>query len=107
MVSLRSLFDGTVGEDSCHSSLTIEGLAFAMIHGGWPASIGQKEPVALRQVYNYYPLSGAAELFADEARAEANSTSAMLIPRRVAIAASEKPERSRERICSPIDGAPA
>jgi uncharacterized protein len=53
MVSLKSLFDGTVGEESGHSYLTIEELAFALIRGGWPASIGQKEPVALRQVYDY------------------------------------------------------
>jgi predicted AAA+ superfamily ATPase len=53
MVSLKSLFDGNVGEESGHSSLTIEGLAFALIRGGWPASIGRKESVALRQVYDY------------------------------------------------------
>jgi uncharacterized protein len=33
-VSLKSLFDGTVNEESCYSSLTIEGLAFALIRGG-------------------------------------------------------------------------
>jgi uncharacterized protein len=60
MVSLKSLFDGTaVGE--CFSSLTIEKLAFALIRGGWPASVGQlasietAESVGLiqRQVYDY------------------------------------------------------
>jgi len=53
MVSLKSLFDGTGGEENGHSFLTIEGLAFALIRGGWPASVGQKEPIALRQVYDY------------------------------------------------------
>jgi len=51
-VSLKSLFDGTATVDS-NSSLTIEGLAFALIRGGWPASIGQKESIALKQVYDY------------------------------------------------------
>jgi len=52
-ISLKSLFDGTVGEEGGRSSLTIEGLAFALIRGGWPASIGQKEVIALKQVYDY------------------------------------------------------
>ena len=52
MVSLKSLFDGTaVGE--CFSSLTIEKLAFALIRGGWPASIGQTTSIAPQQVYDY------------------------------------------------------
>jgi len=51
-VSLKSLFDGTAAVDS-NSSLTIEGLAFALIRGGWPASVGQNEPIALKQVYDY------------------------------------------------------
>jgi predicted AAA+ superfamily ATPase len=52
MISLRALFDGVaVGE--CFSSLTIERLAFALSRGGWPASLGQKESFALRQVHNY------------------------------------------------------
>jgi predicted AAA+ superfamily ATPase len=51
-VSLKALFDGiTNGE--CVSSLTIETLAFVLTRGGWPASIGQKESIALRQVYDY------------------------------------------------------
>jgi predicted AAA+ superfamily ATPase len=53
VVSLKSLFDGAVGEEGSHSSLTIEGLAFALIRGGWPASVGQKEVIALKQVYDY------------------------------------------------------
>ena len=61
-VSLKSLFEGTIdGEGSIEavSSLTIEGLAFALVRGGWPASVGLTastetvESVALRQVYDY------------------------------------------------------
>jgi len=52
-ISLKSLFDGTAKRKNGHSSLTIEGLAFALIRGGWPASVGQKESVALKQVYDY------------------------------------------------------
>jgi len=52
MVSLKSLFDGTAAGE-CFSSLTIEKLAFALIRGGWPASIGQNESIALKQVYDY------------------------------------------------------
>jgi predicted AAA+ superfamily ATPase len=56
-ISLKSLFDGTSNGES-KASLTIEGLAYALIRGGWPASIvsseaGQKESVALQQVYDY------------------------------------------------------
>jgi len=57
-VSLKSLFDRTAAVDS-NSSLTIEGLAFALIRGGWPASVGQSasikaaESTALKQVYDY------------------------------------------------------
>ena len=57
-VSLKSLFDKngdrrTSVPVEAVSSLTIERLAFAMIRGGWPASIGQKGPAALRRVYDY------------------------------------------------------
>jgi len=51
MISLGSLFDGA--QSDSFSSLTIEKLAFALIRGGWPASIGQSASVALRQVYDY------------------------------------------------------
>jgi predicted AAA+ superfamily ATPase len=51
-VSLRSLFDGDNIEGI--SNLTIEGLAFALARGGWPASIGEKESVALRRAYDYF-----------------------------------------------------
>lgn len=51
-VSLRGLFDG-VQEVEGFSNLTIEHLAFALARGGWPASVGQPEAVALRRVYDY------------------------------------------------------
>lgn len=51
-VSLKSLFDGIADVEGM-SSLTIERLAFALTRGGWPASIGEKETVALRRVYDY------------------------------------------------------
>ena len=50
-VSLRSLFDG---EDiKGISSLTIEKLAFILVRGGWPESIGKEEEIALRHVRDY------------------------------------------------------
>ena len=51
-ISLQALFDGAT-DGECLSSLTIEELAFALTRGGWPASIGQKESIALRRVYDY------------------------------------------------------
>jgi predicted AAA+ superfamily ATPase len=51
-VSLKALFDGTRKVEG-FSSLTIEKLAFALARGGWPASVGEKEPVALRRVHDY------------------------------------------------------
>jgi len=50
-VSLASLFKGDDIEGV--SSLTIEGLAFALSRGGWPASIGEKDSSALRYPHNY------------------------------------------------------
>jgi predicted AAA+ superfamily ATPase len=61
-ISLKSLFDKKFDGDSnsqdCISTLTIEGLAFALIRGGWPASVNtsivrQKESVIMRQVNDY------------------------------------------------------
>jgi predicted AAA+ superfamily ATPase len=58
-VSLKSLFDDTAIIENGYSSLTIERLAFALIRGGWPASVGQSasteavESAALKQVYDY------------------------------------------------------
>jgi predicted AAA+ superfamily ATPase len=51
-VSLKALFDGGA-DGECVSSLTIEKLAFALARGGWPASVGQKESAALKQVHDY------------------------------------------------------
>jgi len=52
-VSLKSLFDDTAIIENGYSSLTIEKLTFALIRGGWPASVGQNESTALKQVYDY------------------------------------------------------
>ena len=51
-ISLQELFAGKEDADSI-SSLSIEALAYAIARGGWPASIGEKERVALRCSYNY------------------------------------------------------
>jgi len=50
-VSLGSLFDGDDVKGT--SSLTIEKLAFALVRGGWPASVGVKESIALRRAREY------------------------------------------------------
>lgn len=51
-VSLKALFDGETEIDS-FSSLTIEQIAFAIVRGGWPASIGNTEKIALRHAIDY------------------------------------------------------
>ncbi len=51
-VSLRELFSGKTEIDS-FSDLTIEHTAFTIVRGGWPASIGESEKVALRHVIDY------------------------------------------------------
>jgi predicted AAA+ superfamily ATPase len=51
-VSLRELFGGKTEIDS-FSDLTIEHTAFAIVRGGWPASIGKSEKVALRHAIDY------------------------------------------------------
>ncbi|MDR0672021.1 MAG: DUF4143 domain-containing protein [Oscillospiraceae bacterium] len=51
-ISLKALFDDSCDGDGM-STLTIEKLASALTRGGWPASIGEKESVALRRVYDY------------------------------------------------------
>ena len=51
-VSLGSLFDGTAGGE-CISALSIEDLAYVLTRGGWPASVGETEKIALRRVYDY------------------------------------------------------
>ena len=51
-VSLRALFDGQAEIDN-FSTLTIEQIAFAIVRGGWPASIGESEDIALRHAIDY------------------------------------------------------
>ena len=51
-ISLKGLFDGTTDGESI-STLTIEGLAYALARGGWPASVGENESTALRRAYDY------------------------------------------------------
>jgi len=51
-ISLRSLFDENPIIKGI-STLTIKDLAFALARGGWPISIGEKRPVALRRAYDY------------------------------------------------------
>ena len=51
-VSLRELFNGETNSEG-FSTLTIEKLAFALTRGGWPASVGKSEDIALRRIYDY------------------------------------------------------
>lgn len=51
-VSLKALFDGETEIDN-FSTLTIEQIAFAIVRGGWPASIGGSEKIALRHAIDY------------------------------------------------------
>ena len=51
-VSLKALFDGETEIDN-FSTLTIEQIAFAIVRGGWPASIGKSEKIALRHAIDY------------------------------------------------------
>ena len=51
-VSLVDLFNGTEQIESL-SSLTIEDLAFAIVRGGWPASIGTRESISIRKATDY------------------------------------------------------
>lgn len=51
-VSLKALFDGETEIDN-YSTLTIEQIAFAIVRGGWPASIGASEKIALRHAIDY------------------------------------------------------
>jgi len=50
-VSLRSLFNGD--DVGGVSPLTVEGLAFALVRGGWPASMGEERVPALRHAREY------------------------------------------------------
>lgn len=51
-ISLKALFDGETEIDG-FSTLTIEQIAFAIVRGGWPASIGESEKIALRHSIDY------------------------------------------------------
>ena len=51
-VSLKALFDGETEIDN-FSTLTIEQITFAIVRGGWPASIGESEQIALRHAIDY------------------------------------------------------
>ncbi|NQT58641.1 MAG: ATP-binding protein [Bacteroidetes bacterium] len=51
-VSLADLFSGADQVESI-SSLTIEDLAFAIVRGGWPASIGTSKSIAIRKATDY------------------------------------------------------
>lgn len=50
-VSLESLFRGNDIQGT--SSLTLKGLAFALVRGGWPASIGEREDMVFQHAENY------------------------------------------------------
>ena len=51
-ISLKSLFDGNTDVES-FSELTIEKIAFAIVRGGWPASIGENEKNSMRHAIDY------------------------------------------------------
>ncbi len=51
-VSLAELFDGKTDIEA-FSELTVEGAAFAIVRGGWPASVGEPEKHALRHAIDY------------------------------------------------------
>lgn len=51
-VSIKDLFDGTKEIDS-FSALSIEGIAYAIARGGWPASIGNDSKTALLRAIDY------------------------------------------------------
>lgn len=52
MISLGSLFDGKTDLEG-FSEQSIEQLAFSITRGGWPASIGVEEQIALRHAIDY------------------------------------------------------
>jgi predicted AAA+ superfamily ATPase len=51
-IALRDLFDGQTDIEG-FSGLTIEEIALAIVRGGWPASIGASERLALRRAVDY------------------------------------------------------
>jgi hypothetical protein len=65
VTSLKSLFDGKINVEG-FSDVSIESIASAMIRGGWPASIGDEESIALRHAVDY----GEAVINADISRVD-------------------------------------
>jgi len=51
-ISLKSLFDESTDIESV-SDLTIENIAFSIVRGGWPASIGDSARAAMRHAIDY------------------------------------------------------
>jgi predicted AAA+ superfamily ATPase len=51
-VSLKTLFENSAEMEGA-SALTIEGLATALVRGGWPASVGEPEEIALKRIQDY------------------------------------------------------
>ena len=51
-VSLKALFDSN-DFIYAESNTDLEGIAFSLCRGGWPASVGASEKAALRQAYDY------------------------------------------------------
>jgi predicted AAA+ superfamily ATPase len=51
-ISMKKLFDGDTDIEG-FSELTIEKTAFSIVRGGWPASIGDSERIALRHAIDY------------------------------------------------------
>jgi len=51
-ISLKNLFDGNTDIEG-FSELSIEKIAFTIVRGGWPASIGDNEKAALRHAIDY------------------------------------------------------
>ena len=52
MISLKSLFDGKDNLEG-FSQLSIENIASTIVRGGWPASIGNDQSIALRHAVDY------------------------------------------------------
>ena len=51
-ISLKNLFDGSTDIES-YSELSIEKIAFVIVRGGWPASIGESEKNSIQHAINY------------------------------------------------------
>ena len=51
-ISLNALFKSSTDGEGV-STLSIEAMSYALTRGGWPASIGEEEAAAIKQVYDY------------------------------------------------------